>query len=328
MLHATYRARFAALSAIYVVIWFMAPAPTFSAQKGKPLNEQEVIELLVGGVPSGRVAEIVDDRGIEFEFTAQSEQKIRDAGGSDDVVSALKRASQRRADSEQPRAAGLMIKSSPGEAQIYLDDVPKGITSPEGELRLPDLKPGTYKLRVSLLGYQSFEKRMTIAAGDEQTVYVTLVQKTADNPVKGNPVSAQEQPPVTTPSSGIPVPGVKVAAVQFYEGPHDQTPQKPQRVYRFGFDRFTTRSIYWELDLSFPATGRRIDFQVDAVWYKSDGSEMTRQTINAYVQQGWGSSWHTLGYGYVEPGHWIPGTYRVDFFCKDVRVASKMFQID
>ena len=158
---------------------------TPAAQKGKPLNEQEVIELLEGGVPSSRVSEIVDDRGIDFDFTSEIEQKVRDAGGADDVVAALRRASQRHAESEQPRTGGLVIKTTPGETQIYLNDEPKGMTSPEGEIRLPDLKPGTYNLRVSLLGYQSYEKAMTVAAGEEQTVYVTLVQKSSVSHAQG-----------------------------------------------------------------------------------------------------------------------------------------------
>ena len=328
MQRATYRARLAALGAAFLTFLMVTAMRTSAAQNGKSLNEQEVLELLEGGVPSGRVGEIVDDRGIDFDFTPDIEQKVRDAGGADDVVAALKRASQRRAASEQPRTGGLVIKTTPGETQIYLDDELKGMTSPEGELRLPGLKPGTYNLRVSLLGYQSYEKLMTVTAGEEQTVYVTLVQKSTVVTPKDNTLPTQEPPPGATPSPGIPVPGIKVPAVQFYEGPHDLTLEKSQRVYRYSFDRFTARSIYWELDLNFPAPGRRIDFQVDAVWYKSDGSEMARQPIPAYVMPTWGTSWHTLGYGYAEPGHWIPGTYRVDFYCKDVRIASGTFQIN
>jgi hypothetical protein len=55
---------------------------------------------------------------------------------------------------------------------------------------------------------------------------------------------------------------------------------------------------------------------------------MTRQTISVHVEPGWGSSWHTAGSGYAEPGHWIPGTYRVDLYCKNRRVAGGTFQID
>ena len=264
MQRATYRIPVALLSAAFLTFLMVAMVRASAAQKDKPLNQQEVLELLEGGVPSGRVSEIVEDRGIDFDFTPEIEQKVRDAGGADDVVAALRRASQRRAESERPRTGGLVIKTTPGETEIYLNDEPRGMTSPEGEIRLPDLKPGTYNLRVSLPGYQSYEKPITIAPGDEQTVDVTLLQKSSAATPKNNPVPTQEPPPVATPSTGIPVPGIKISPVQFFEGPHDLTLEKSQRVYRFSFDRFTSRSIYWELDLSFPAPGRRVDFQVDA----------------------------------------------------------------
>ncbi len=328
MQRATYRDPFAVLSAVFLAFLMSPVVRTPAAQKGKPLNEQEVLELLEGGVLSDRVSEIVDDRGIDFDFTPETEQKVRDAGGADDVVAALKRASQRRAESEQPRTGGLVIKTTPGETQIYLNDEPKGMTSPEGEIRLPDLKPGTYNLRVSMLGYQSHEKALTVAAGEEQTVYITLVQKSTVVTPKENTVPPQEPPPVATPSTGIPVPGIKTPTVQFYDGPHDLTLDKSQRVYRYSFDRFTARSIYWELDLQYLPPGQRIDFQIHAFWYRSDGSEMARQTIPAHVDADWRSSWHTLGYGYVESGHWTPGTYRVDFYFKNTRVASGTFQIN
>lgn len=328
MQRATHRIPLVLLSAAFLAFLMVAVVRTSAAQEAKPLNQQEVLELLGGGVPSARVSEIVEDRGIDFDFTPEIEQKVRDAGGADDVVAALRRASQRRAESERPRAAGLVIKTTPGETEIYLNDELKGMTSPEGEIRLPDLKPGTYNLRVSLPGYQSFEKPVTVADGEEQTVDVTLVQKSPPLAPKNNPVPAQEPPPVATPTTGIPIPGIKISAVQFFEGPHDVTLEKSQRVYRYSFDRFTTRSIYWELDLSFPAPGRRIDFQVDASWYRSDGSQMMQQTIPAYVLPTWGSSWHTLGYGFVEPGHWTPGTYRVDLYFKSMRIASGTFQIN
>jgi hypothetical protein len=301
---------------------------TITAQQAKPLSEQDVIELLQGGVPSARVGELVDERGINFDFTAAIEQKVRDAGGADDAVAALRRASRRNAPSEQPRSGGLVIKTTPGETQVYLNDEPKGMTSPEGELRLPDLQPGTYKLRVSMPGYQSYEKPMSVRAGEPQKVYITLVQKSSAAPSEDNRPPAKQAPPGTTPATGLPIPGVKVSPVQFYESPHDAAVEKSQRVYGYSFDRFTTRSIYWELDLAFPPPGQRIDFSVEAFWYKSDGSEMTRQTIAAFVNPDWGTSWHTLGFGFVEPGHWIPGTYRVDLYFQNRRIASGAFQIN
>lgn len=312
------------LLALLLVTTVYTPA----AQKDKPLTQQEVIELLQGGVASSRVSEIVDERGIDFDFTSDIEQKVRSAGGADDVVAALRRASRRRPESEPTRTGGLAVKTTPGETQVYLNDEPKGMTSPEGELRLRDLQPGTYKLRVSLLGYQSYEKPLTVVAGEEQAVYITLAQKSQADPPKGGISVPAEPLPAPSPSAMMPIPGIKISAMQFFEGPHDETLEKSRRIYRYNFDRFTSRSIYWELDLSFPKPSRRIDFQVDAIWYKSDGTEMTRQTLSAYVLPEWGTSWHTRGYGWVEPGHWTPGNYRVDLYFQNMRIASGTFQID
>jgi hypothetical protein len=329
MRRATYRVQLAGVSAFFLALMLLIAACPAAAQKGKPLDEPEVIELLQGGVPSARVAEIVDERGITFDFSPESEQRVRNAGGADDLIAALGRAAKRRAESEQPRSGGLRFQTTPGEAQIYLNDEPKGITSPEGDLRLPSLKPGTYNARVSVLGYESWEKSLTVVAGELQTVYVTLAKKPAENPVKYNPpVPVQETPPVTSPSSGIPVPGVKVAPLQFFEGPHDKTLDKSQRVYRFSFDRRSTRSVYWELDLSYPQPNRRIEFKLDAYWYRPDGTELGRQTLDGYVQADWTTSWHTRGWGWVDTGHWASGTYRVDLYVAGTRVASGTFQIE
>lgn len=327
MQRATYRRLLIALGA-FLTFMVMARAPLTSADSSKPLNQQEVLELLEGGVPSARVSGIVDDRGIDFDFTSEIEQKVRDAGGADDVVDSLRRASQRRAASDQPLTGGLIIKSTPGESQVYLNDEPKGMTSVEGEIRLPGLNPGNYNLRVSLPGYQSYEKSLAVVAGEDQTIYVTLVQKSPGEPTKDSPTPTPESPPAPTPSAGLPIPGIKTPSVQFYEGPHDLAMEHDKRVYRYSFDRFGARAIYWELNLAYPPPGQRIDFQVDAIWFKSDGSEMTRQTLAAHVEGTWGSSWHTLGYGFAEPGHWIPGSYRVDFYYRSTRVASGTFQIN
>jgi len=327
MRRAIYRVQLAGLSAFFLALTVSATARPAAAEQGRPLNEREVIELLQGGVSSGRVAEIVTERGIAFDFTAESEQRIREAGGADDLVAALRRAAKRRAESEQPRTGGLRFQTTPGEAQVYLNDEPKGISSPEGDIRLLGLKPGSYSARVSLLGYQSWEKTLTVTAGEVQTVYVTLEQKPRENPVKDNPPPVQETPPVTTPFAGIPVPGVKVSPLQFFEGPHEKTLDKSDRVYRFSFARSSARSIYWELDLSYPNPSQQINFKVDAYWYKPDGSEMGRQTLDGYVKPEWSTSWHTLGWGWSGAGNWTPGTYRVDLYVANSRVASGTFQI-
>ena len=123
------------------------------------------------------------------------------------------------------------------------------------------------------------------------------------------------------------MPGIKPPVVQFYEGPHDKTPPHDERVYKYSFDKASARSIYWELDLSFPHPAQKYEFKVIAHWIKPDGSEMGQQPLDAYVQPEWTTSWHSLGWGWVDAGNWAPGSYRVDFYVGSTRVASGSFQI-
>jgi hypothetical protein len=101
------------------------------------------------------------------------ESSFREAGATDELIAALKKASQ-PSEPAKPVTGTLKIQSQPGEAQVYVDDEPKGMTSPAGELRLPELAAGTYRLRVSLEGYKSWENSITIAAGETATAFVTL----------------------------------------------------------------------------------------------------------------------------------------------------------
>ncbi len=323
MRHLNIRSSLALLSAATLALVLMAEVRATAAQNAKPLSEQEVIELLKGGVASPHVASIVDDRGIDFDFTEDIERSVRNAGGGSDVVSALRRASERRQEVERPRTGGLIIKTKPGETQVYLNDEPKGMTSPEGEIRLPDLQPGSYKLRVSMPGYQSYEESMPVTAGEDQTVYVTLVQKSSVQPIQPvQSIPVPDQPPPLF------IPGIQISPLQFFESSHDKALDKNQRVYTTQFDHTAARSIYWEIDLSYPQPGRRIDFNLDAYWYKPDGSLLRHQVLPAYVEATWKDSWHTLGYGWVDAGHWPLGLYRVEIQFKGVRVVSGSFQIN
>ena len=62
------------------------------ASAKKPLNQVQVFALLVGQVPSHRVAMLVQERGIDFEPTDDYLQEVRLAGGEDELISALKSA--------------------------------------------------------------------------------------------------------------------------------------------------------------------------------------------------------------------------------------------
>jgi hypothetical protein len=156
----------------------MAAGPAV-AQKGKPLSVKDIKELLQGGVPPSRIAAIVAEEGIDFTLFDELEDTFRKAGANDELIDALRKASK----SEQPeqpaapRGGILKVQSKPGEAQVYLNDEMKGTTTAAGDFRLPGLAAGTYRLRVSLAGYKSFERTLKITAGETEDVFVTLEQQ-------------------------------------------------------------------------------------------------------------------------------------------------------
>jgi hypothetical protein len=72
----------------------------------------------------------------------------------------------------------LRITSQPTAVEVYLDDKRRGITgAEEGRLVLDDLAPGSYRLRLSLAGYEDWAQTVTLAAG--QTTEIQAVMKVA-----------------------------------------------------------------------------------------------------------------------------------------------------
>jgi len=153
----------------------IAVAGPVAAEKGKPLSVKDVMELLKGSVPSSEIAHVVAQNGISFRMADELESQFREAGATDELIDALKKASPPEETTPPAPATGtLEIQSQPGEAQVYVNDEPKGITGPGGELRLSGMAPGTYRMRVSLAGYKTWENSVTVTAGETVTPFVTL----------------------------------------------------------------------------------------------------------------------------------------------------------
>jgi len=125
----------------------------------------------------------------------------------------------------------------------------------------------------------------------------------------------------------VPSLNAKVTELRFFESDINSVPYE-QRTYTTRFEKSKTRYINWELNLEYPAPkGRRVDFDINAVWYQSDGSVLTKQTKKAYVEADWPASYHTMGYGWDKPGNWEVGSYTVELSIKGKKVASGTFEI-
>jgi hypothetical protein len=126
-----------------------------------------------------------------------------------------------------------------------------------------------------------------------------------------------------------------VRALQFYESGYDGLPPD-QRVYDQRFASETTRYINWELDIEYPAPGRRVDFKLTAIYFRDNraGSweEMHRHTVDAYAEGDWTESSYWWGYGFDDPGNWAIGFYLVDIYFEGSGIdgqliASNRFEI-
>ncbi|MBI3813561.1 MAG: caspase family protein [Nitrospinae bacterium] len=119
-----------------------------------------------------------------------------------------------------------------------------------------------------------------------------------------------------------------VTLVKFYESGYGSVPHE-NREYRSNFSQTNTRYVNWEINFEHPLPVRRIDFQIEAIWYSPDGTVFTRQTNNTYIEPSWSNSYHQFGSGWKDywEAKWKIGTYRVDFYISGQKIASGTFTI-
>ena len=119
--------------------------------------------------------------------------------------------------------------------------------------------------------------------------------------------------------------------MKFYESAspgYDAVPLD-DRVYRTVFPRSTTRHVNGELLITFPTPDRQIDFNIDVVFYRPDGSVLTRRVAGGFVNEHWrrGSDYWVVSAGSGQPSWWRAGLYRVDLSVDGELIASEEFEI-
>ncbi|HET7840577.1 MAG TPA: PEGA domain-containing protein [Terriglobia bacterium] len=296
---------------------------TLVARQDEPLKADEIIGLLHDQVPSTRVAELVKQFGVDFALTPRIESDLRKAGATPALIDVIKGAGPANTAPAADAPAMLKIISKPGEAQVYVNDVPKGMTSPEGELRLP-VPSGKYKLRVSLPGFESWENPVSVDAGETQAIYVTLVQK----PQGSTPSQPGGSPNPPTTLQMLPVTAVTGSDLRFFESPYEGTPVA-QRQYTARFPVQTTRYVNWEIHLSYAKATQDYTFPLDAVWYGPTGAQVAHHAINGMIKKDWTGSRHASGWGCKAPPckMFSPGTYRVVISSQGTQLIQGTFEI-
>ena len=87
-----------------------AAKPPEPASAQTPINQVQVFALLTGGVPSHRVAVLVDERGLDFTPTDDYLAEVQLAGGQDELVRKLRTARVIKPHGSDPSAHELQDK--------------------------------------------------------------------------------------------------------------------------------------------------------------------------------------------------------------------------
>ncbi len=125
--------------------------------------------------------------------------------------------------------------------------------------------------------------------------------------------------------SEIPLLDARVVDLRFFEGGAQDS--WDALFYTNRFDRATTRSIRWLLDLRRPAGRGAVDFVVETSIYGEDGSLLTRFSRDARMDEGRTSSSYSHGAGWADPGFWEPGPYRVELSVEGETIARGTFEV-
>lgn len=137
------------------------------AARPKPLTREQVLQLVVGGVPSERASMLVKQRGIDFVPDQDYLETLRVAGAEEVLLAALRTAGE-------AATAELEIETSPN-AEVFLDGQLAGRASADGRFAVKS-KPGIHALKVSLAGNKDFQQNVTLIAGQVNKVAATLAE--------------------------------------------------------------------------------------------------------------------------------------------------------
>jgi formylglycine-generating enzyme required for sulfatase activity len=121
----------------------------------KPLTQEQVGQLVAGGVPSERAETLVKQHGIDFLADEEYLRSLRLAGADDTLIAALREAGK-------AVTAELVVATLP-DAEVYLDGELQGRANDQGDLAVK-AKLGPHALKVSLKGKKDFEQNVTLAA--------------------------------------------------------------------------------------------------------------------------------------------------------------------
>ncbi len=100
------------------------------------------------------------------------------------------------------------------------------------------------------------------------------------------------------------------------------------RQFDTRFPKSTTQFVFYQVEMRnnlyrlFDS-----DYKLVARYYRPDGSLMNETEAEIEVESGYRTFWYSAARGWSEPGHWTPGTYRVEVAMDGKNTISGEFEI-
>lgn len=79
---------------------------------------------------------------------------------------------------QTPTTGSISASSSPSDAEMYLDNIFKGLTP----ITLDSITPGTHTVLIKLSGYQDYSSQVQVTAGQTTQISATLIQAATPTP--------------------------------------------------------------------------------------------------------------------------------------------------
>jgi len=125
----------------------------------------------------------------------------------------------------------------------------------------------------------------------------------------------------------VPIINGTVTSLRFFEkAPSDQV-AADDREYADRFKATDTRGVFWEVNINHPRQGRRRNLTIRSVCYGPRGKVFGEGELETYVEGNWGTSKHIYGWGFEKSDKWRDGTYKVELFVSDKKIAGGSFKI-
>jgi hypothetical protein len=139
-----------------------APVPA-----GAPLSKSEIVTMLQGGIPSSRVEQFVEVRGVNFSVTPQITAEIKSAGGDRSLIGAITekatvQTSDTDAGSDSPFGGGKTAAAGAPDYDDYIDRVSSSWSAQDWNsaigfaqqaVQLDPAQPRAYQLLGTMLLY-------------------------------------------------------------------------------------------------------------------------------------------------------------------------------